>query len=53
MAEDKLEYTIGIKSRSGNYSTTVKEMTKSHFNNYYDKVISNGGKVIGFTTKPI
>lgn len=48
-----LRYSLGIKSRGGGYSSVVKDMTESQFEKYYDKVVENGGKVIGVFTDEI
>tara|TARA_R110000796_G_scaffold162824_1_gene279757 strand:- start:319 stop:468 length:150 start_codon:yes stop_codon:yes gene_type:complete len=41
------EYTLSIQSRGGGYSSIKKTMTRAQFEAYYDKVVANGGKVIG------
>jgi hypothetical protein len=51
--EVKKRYSLGIKNRGGGYSKVVKDMTKSQFEKYYDKVVENGGKVIGIFTDDI
>jgi len=54
MAKEVIKnYSIGIKSKYGGYSSVSKNMTESQFNAYYDEVVKKGGKVIGIITTDI
>ena len=42
-----VRYSLGIKSSNGTYSKIAKDMTRPQFEAYYDKVVAEGGKIIG------
>ena len=47
-----MKYLVSIKTRFGNYRENVVDFKdEDHKDNYYNKVVSNGGKVIGL--KPL